>query len=522
MAYPSPPPHGSKPAPHPLHFNGRQRQRIPNPAAASSRSSSPLRHGLPFDARALRSAIKSLSTSASAAHAHATKLGLDRDRTVRNALISLYLAAGHPAASHALFDSFPADGGRDVVSWTSMVTGLTKLGSPRSAAALFLASMDDDELTVDAVAAAAGFAACADAGDLALATAAHRRVEERRVLLDAVAWNALIDMYAKCGDLTTARRLFRKIPINKRNVVTWNTMIAALTRADHAAGDALSLFREMQTQRAVHPDDATVVAVLGACARLGALDTGMWVHAYHTNRSAKTGTGSVIVGNALIDMYAKCGALGHARAVFDAMPTRDAYTYASMVAGLAAHGKARDALALFDRMRRAAGVVRGPNNAVALLGALSACCHAGLVDDGLRLLKSSMEDAGIEHYGCAVDMLGRAGRLDDAEALVNAMPFEPDAIVWGSLMAACRARGDVERAERVMRRVMEGGGGPDAGDHVMLANAYAARGRHGKAVRVRREMRRRKVVKEPGCSLIVIDGVVHEFRAVPANSSSIA
>ncbi|GJN29792.1 hypothetical protein PR202_gb18115 [Eleusine coracana subsp. coracana] len=504
MAYPPPPPpHGSKAAPYyPLRLHG---------------------HGLPSDARGLRSAIKSLSTSTStsnlapAAHAHATKLGLDRDVTVRNALISLYLAAGHPSAAHALFDSFP---GRDVVSWTAMVTGLTNLGSPRSAAALFLASTDADELTVDAVAAAAGFAACADTGDLALATAAHRRVGERHVVLDSVAWNAVIDMYARCGDLSTARRLFRDIPPKKRNVVTWNTMIAALTRTG-LADEALSLFREMQAQRgAAQPDDATLVAVLGACARLGALDAGMWIHAYHMNRNTKGG--SVIVGNALIDMYAKCGAPGHAVAVFDGMPRRDAYTYASMVAGLAAHGKARDALALFhDGIWREAGVARGPNNGVALLGALSACCHAGLVDDGLRLLKSAAEDGGapgIEHYGCAVDMLGRAGRLDDAEALVAAMPFEPDEVVWGSLMAACRARGDVERAERLMR-LMDGNA--DAGDHVMLANAYAARGRHGKAVGVRREMRRRKIVKEPGCSLIEIDGVVHEFRAVPANSSSI-
>lgn len=461
--------------------------------------------------------MSSSAASASVVHGHAAKLGLDRERTVRNALISLYLGSGDPAAARSLFDG----DGRDVVSWTAMVTGLARLGFSDSAAALFLAMMEDDAgIAIDAVAAAAGFAACADAGDLALARAAHRRVAERQVILDGVAWNALIDMYARCGDLAAARRWFGTVPISKRNVVTWNTMIAALTRAggEHA-GEALALFREMQTHGGAQPDGATVVAVLGACARLGALDTGRWVHAYYLGRRGRNAQADVTVGNALIDMYAKCGAVDHAIAVFDGMPRRDAYTYASMVTGLAAHGRARDALALFESMRQRDGV---RPNAVTLLGALSACCHAGLVGHGLRLLRAATEYYGvvpsIEHYGCAVDMLARAGRLDEAEALVAAMPVPPDAAVYGSLMAACRAHGDVQRAERVVRGAMEDRQ-LDAGDHVLLANTYAARGRHWRALRVRKQMTKSKIVKEPGCSSIEIDGVVHEFTAVPANSS---
>lgn len=123
---------------------------------------------------------------------------------------------------------------------------------------------------------------------------------------------------------------------------------------------------------------------------------------------------------------------------------------------------------------------------------------------------------GIEHYGCAVDMLGRAGRLDEAEALVAAMPVPPDALVRGSLLAACRARVDVERAERLMRCMNDDDG--DSRDYVLMSNMYASRGRHGRAVRVRKKMRRSKLTKEPGCSAIEIDGVVHEFQAVPANS----
>ncbi|TVT98458.1 hypothetical protein EJB05_56221, partial [Eragrostis curvula] len=527
MAYPPPPqqqqlhvqPQGSK-------FHLQEQGRAKHDAASSSL----IRCGLPADARGLRAVVKALSSSAAAAHeakavhAHAAKTGLDREPTVRNGLIALYLACGDRAAARALFAGFPDGLDRDVVSWTAMVTGHTKLGSPDEAAALFFAAMEADDpcVAVDAVAAAAGFAACAAVGDLALAREAHRRVAARNVALDVVAWNALLDMYAKCGDVATARRLFGRMPAAEKNVVTWNTMISALSRAgDH--GEALALFRQMQREGCVRPDDATLAAVLGACARLGALDSGRWVHAYYTRgRHRRTAANGVVVCNALIDMYAKCGAVDDALAVFAGMAARrrDVYSYASMITGLATHGRAEHAMALFAAMRRAG--VRP--NGVALLGVLSACCHAGRVDEGLRLLRAMADEygvaPGVEHYGCALDMLGRAGRLDEAEELVAAMPVPPDALVRGSLLAACRARGDVERAERVMRRMAaaEGPAGADAGDHVLMSNMYASSGRHGRAVRVRKQMRKKKIAKDPGCSLIEIDGVVHEFRAVPANS----
>ncbi|KAG2608971.1 pentatricopeptide repeat-containing protein At1g08070, chloroplastic-like [Panicum virgatum] len=502
-------PHSTKPA-TPIH------DRLGHGDPRADAVSASLRQGAPTDARGLRVFIKAVSASSSSAsaaavHAHAAKLGLERERTVRNSLIALYLARGDRAAAGALFHGFPD--GRDVVSWTAMVTGHARLGFPDEAVALFLEMADGGcGVAVDAVAAAAGFAACAEVRDLALAREAHRRVAAAEVALDVVAWNALVDMYAKCGDVAAAHRWFRAMPASK-TVVSWNTMISAFARTGEH-GEALALFREMQ-RAGVRPDDATLVAVLGACAQLGALDTGRWVHAYMRRQLGRREADGV-VGNALLDMYAKCGAVDQAVAVFDGMARRDVYTYASMILGLATHGRAEDALALFAAMRRAG--VRP--NAVALLGVLSACCHAGRVEEGLRHLRDMARchgvTPGIEHYGCAVDMLGRAGRLDEAEALVAAMPATPDALVRGSLLAACRARGDVERAERLMRSMNDDDG--DSGDYVLMSNMYASRGRHGRAVRVRKKMRRSKLTKEPGCSAIEIDGVVHEFHAVPANS----
>ncbi|KAF6991366.1 hypothetical protein CFC21_008458 [Triticum aestivum] len=525
MGAPRPPARqaSKKPAAAPLYSPGRGYK----PGTAPPHAASLRRGGAPHDAGELRALLKRLanaspapSEAAPALHAHAAKLGLGcRHRGVRDALVALYLACGRRGIARALLS---AGGGPapDVVSWTALVTGHARLGLFREAAALFLAMADDGALVIDAVAAAAAFGACAGAGDLALAREVHRRVLEAGVSLDVVACNALVNMYAKCGDAAAALRFFRAMAPAK-NVVTWNTMISAHARAGELQ-EALELFREMLQQQGCAPsplpDDATFVAVLGACARLGALDAGRWVHAYmgRTGRDAADG----VVGNALIDMYAKCGAVEQAAEVFDAMTRRDVYTYTSMISGLAMHGRGEEALALFGDMRRAG--VR-PNE-VTFLGVLSACCHAGNIEDGLRHFEAMAEQhgvvPGIEHYGCVVDMLGRAGRLDEAEDLVSAMPIRPDALIWGSLLAACRAHGHVDRAERVMRRMAEDEA--DAGDYVLMSNMYAHEGRHGKAVQVRRQMRRGKVDKVPGCSLIEIDGVVHEFQAVPANSVEIS
>ncbi|XP_066333572.1 pentatricopeptide repeat-containing protein At3g29230-like [Miscanthus floridulus] len=221
-----------------------------------------LRRGAPADSHGLRALIKALPASSAAVavavHAHATKLGLDRERTVRNGL------TGERGAAGALFDVFPGDG-PDVVSWTAMVTGHARLGLAHDAVALFfvMLELDGSGVSVDAVAGAAGFAACAEARDLALAREAHRRIMAAGVALDIVVWNTLLDMYAKCGDVAAARRWFRGMPVAK-TVVSWNTMVAALVHAGEH-GEALDLFREMQ-RAGVRPDDATFVAVLGACA----------------------------------------------------------------------------------------------------------------------------------------------------------------------------------------------------------------------------------------------------------------
>jgi pentatricopeptide repeat protein len=434
-------------------------------------------------------------------HGHIVKLGFENDAYIRNNLIRLYAFCGCIGIACKLFDLFP---GRDMVSWTILMSGYTKVGMFRESVNLFIQMMDLN-LEIDAVTVVSAFSACSKLGDLNLGKELHKYIKTKNVNLDVYAWNALVDMYAKCGDITCAYEQFKKMP--ERNIVTWNSMISGFVHAREFTR-ALSVFRKMQTQ-GITPDGTTFVSMLSACTNLGALDTGRWVHLYLLRLGFEP---EGVLGNALINMYAKCGAIDHAVQVFEGMPQRDVFTFSCLIVGFAMHGKAENALDLFFEML-AAGV--DPNE-VTFIGVLTACSHAGLVKEGLLQFDNMVKIYGlnprVEHYGCVVDMLGRVGLLEKAEKFVEEMPIEPDSSIWGSLLAACRMHGKVEMGERVMRRALEMQSKED-GDYVIMSNLYASSNRHYDSIQMRKEMRREKLKKIPGCSSIEIDGTVYEFRA---------
>nr|CAD1822089.1 unnamed protein product [Ananas comosus var. bracteatus] len=284
-------------------------------------------------------------------------------------------------------------------------------------------------------------------------------------------------------------------------------MIGACVRGGRS-GDALALFRRMQ-ERGVRPDDVAVISVLSACSDLGALELARWLRRYvERSRIPK----SPALCNALIDALAKCGDAGAARAVFDEMPRRTVVSYTAVIDGLAMQGRGREAVGVFEGMVRA-GVA--PDD-VAFIGVLTACSHSGLVEEGLRWFGVMRERFGMEprmeHYGCVVDMLGRAGQVERAERFARAMPVEANAVVWRSLAAACRVHGRPDVGERISRRLIAEEPARDS-HYVMLSNVYAATRRWEEKGRVRRLMGRRGVRKEPGCSAVEIDGEVFEFAA---------
>ncbi|XP_042409636.1 pentatricopeptide repeat-containing protein At1g08070, chloroplastic-like [Zingiber officinale] len=444
------------------------------------------------DARALRAGV--------ALHAHTAKMGFDVDVYVRNCLIRLYFVCGEIGCAKKLFDGFPE---RDLVSWTTMISGFTKAGHPKDAVKVFF-EMVDENLRVDGMTIVAVLSACAEIGDLELGRKVRRCVDAFHLDADVFIDNALVDMYSKCGDIVSAREVFDKMPL--RNVVSWNSMIAGLANNGEFEM-ALVLFRQMQCDD-VQPDGFTLVPVLNSCASLGALELGRWVHACLSRKGIEA---DGIIGNALVDMYAKCGMIGPAMEVFSSMSHRDVYTFTSMIVGLAMHGRGDEALTLFDDMLRAG--VR-PNE-VTFIGILSACSHAGFVEIGLRHFRSITATynltAKIEHYGCVVDMFARAGMLDEAQEFISSMPIEPDEFIWGSLLGACKNYSEVDIGETALERIVELD--PDEeGAYILMSNLYASSNRRKDGYQIRKTMRKNKVRKTPGCSLIEVDGIIHEFQ----------
>lgn len=313
----------------------------------------------------------------------------------------------------------------------------------------------------------------------------------------------MISGYARTGDMSKARELFDEMP--ERNVISWSAVIAGYVQVG-LSKDALGVFALMQAGPD-RPNEATLVSVLGACAHLGALEQGKWVHGYLKSDGMRL---NVFVGTALIDMYGKCGEIDLGLEVFSEMEERNLLAWTTMIKGLAMHGRGSEALDLFASMVEA-GVM--PDD-ITFIGALCACTHAGLVDEGRRIFNSMGEVYGItpkiEHYGCMVDLLARVGLLEEARCLVEQMPMEPDVLIWGALMAGCRFHGDVKMAEYAVKHLIELE--QDNGAvYVLLANIYTVSGRHGDAQKVRRLMKSEGMVKTPGCSSIEIRGTVHQF-----------
>ncbi|CAA6668785.1 unnamed protein product [Spirodela intermedia] len=319
------------------------------------------------------------------------------------------------------------------------------------------------------------------AGDLPAA----RRLLETSATTDVVSFNTLITGYCRSGNSAAARKLFDEMP--QRNGISWTAMISGHVHCGEER-EALSLFSAMQSS-GVPPMAATLVSVLSACAQLGALEQGRWVHRHLRVSGGGAATINVFLGTALIDMYAKCGEVDAAVAVFEAMPERNLLSWTTLIGGLAVHGRDGD-------------LRRGPDD-VAFVAALSACSHAGLLDDGRRIFAAMRRRYGVEpkleHYGCLVDLLARGGRLTEAMAAVEEMPVSPDGRIWSALMAGCRFHGDAKLAERVAERLVALE--PDNGGvYVLLANGEGA-------------MRRRCLGKAPGWSSVEVGGEVHQFTA---------
>ncbi|XP_058106310.1 pentatricopeptide repeat-containing protein At5g66520-like [Magnolia sinica] len=351
--------------------------------------------------------------------------------------------------------------------------------------------------------------ACATASALSPGKQIHAHSVKRCLASDVYVQTSLLSMYARCGQLDDAVRVFDEMP--KRNVVTWTALIDAYLRSEQPEA-AVTVFREMQ-KAGVEPDHFTVVSVLSACACLGALNLGRWVHAYIERVGLEL---TDYVGTSLVDMYCKCGNMADALAVFNSMKAKGVRTWNAMLHGLSVHGHGREAIQLFSRME----IDGVHSNEVTFLGVLCGCSHNGLVEEGrfyfdLMQTKYRIKPT-IKHYGCMVDLLGRTGLLNEAFRMAEEMPVPPNIIVWGALLSACRIQNNVGMAEQVSERIIriqEDFRNDDTSHYVIMSNMYARAGLSEKMAEARA-----KIGKKPaGRSWIEIGYDVHEFAVGEAS-----
>lgn len=323
---------------------------------------------------------------------------------------------------------------------------------------------------------------------------------------DVVLWNVMVAAYVRVGDIDGACVMFDRMP--ERNVVSWTTMIAGYAQMNRSR-EAISVFRRMQVEDSIEPDEIALLAVLSACTQLGALDLGEWIHSYIDRKRLHK---IVPLMNALIDMYAKSGNIEKAVELFENMNSKSVVTWTTLIAGFALHGLGDEALTMFRRMERE----NIKPNDVTFLAILSACSHMGLTDLGRWYFERMSSDyhikPKIEHYGCMVDLLGRAGCLEEAHNLIREMPFEANAAIWGALLAAARSHGDVELGELALRHLIEVEP-HNSGNYTLLSNIYAANEKWDEAGKLRKVMKDGAITKVPGGSSIEVDGRVHEFTS---------
>eukprot|EP01018_Ginkgo_biloba_P019743 Gb_26052 [translate_table: standard] len=430
------------------------------------------------------------------------KAGLEIDIFGGSTLVDMYAKCDSVEDARKMFDRMAE---RDVVSWTVMISGYVQDGQGKEALFLF-ENMLQEGIKISPFTFASVLSACTILENMERGKQIHANLIKTEFEPDVYVASALVDMYAKCGSLKDAHNVFDRIDrTNKQNEVLWTALITGY--AQHGLGkEALELFQKMQWA-GIKPNQFTFANVLRACASIVALERGKQAHAH----VIKTGFElDVFVGSTLVDMYAKCGCIVNAQEVFDKMSKRNIVSWNAMITGYAQHGLGKEALQLFEQMQ---GLAVKPDH-ITLVGVLSACSHAGLVNEGRHYFNSMSQTHGIttrlEHCVCMVDLFGRAGLMDEAEDFINTMTLEPDALIWRTLLGACRIHGKMQLGKHVATCLLELEP-HNAANYVLLSNMYASAGKWDDRAEVRNLMKDRRVKKEPGCSWINVRNRVHSF-----------
>ncbi|CAD6258539.1 unnamed protein product [Miscanthus lutarioriparius] len=453
------------------------------------------------------------------AHALAVRVGSLENGFVGTALVGAYAVCGCVGDARKVFDGMAV---RDVVSWGVMLDSYCQTRNYKEALLLF-AKMKNSGVLPDQLILATVLSACGHIRHLRTGRAIHSYMLVSDILISAHLSSALINLYATCANMEMAEKLYNGMPrkdlvsstamvfgyarnrkveiarsifdgMTEKDVVSWSAMVSGYADSNQP-NEALSLFNDMQ-ECGIRPDEVTMLSVISACASLGSLDKAKWIHAFIKNN----GLNKILnIYNALIDMFAKCGGINLAFNIFNEMPQKNVITWTSMITAFAMHGDGKSALCLFEQMKNE-GV---EPNEVTFLNLLYACCHAGLVHEGRSLFSSMVQQYGIEpkheHYGCMVDLLGRAKLMQEAVNLIESMHLGPNVPIWGSLLAACWMHGDLKLGAFAAKKILQLDPNHD-GASVLLSKIYMKSDNLNDAQEVREVMKLHGVSKETGLS----------------------
>lgn len=471
-------------------------------------------------------------------HAHAIKLGLSTDNDAMGRMIKFCSASKNGDLEYALkvFNGIPEP---DAFLYNTLMNGFLQRESPRDAIFLYHRMLHDpvmpNSFTFPCVirACRADFAVWEgrqvhaqvlklgfgedgfSLNNLIHMYVSFQSLEEARRVFDnmpsrsVVSWTTLIAGYGRSGLVDQALEVFESIP--EKSSVLWNSIIAAFVQNNHFH-EAFALFERMLDEK-VLLDKFVAASILSACAGLGALELGKWIHGYIQSNEIELDSK---LATAIIDMYCKCGCLEKALEVFNTLPCKGLSSWNGMIGGLAVHGKGEAAIELFLEME---GQELVPDH-ITFLNVLNACAHSGLINEGRNYFRYMKDVHGIEprmeHFGCMVDLFGRAGMIDEAMEIMKEMPMNPDASILGALLGACRIHKNVELGERIGKEVIELDPS-NSGRYVLLANLYVSAGKWKEAAEVRKLMNDRGVEKVAGFSAIEFDGCINEFVARERN-----
>ncbi|KAG7583070.1 Pentatricopeptide repeat [Arabidopsis suecica] len=468
-------------------------------------------------------------------HGCIVRLGMDCDLYTGNALMNMYaklLGMGSKISVGKVFDEMPqrtSNSGdedlkaetcimplgidsvrkvfevmprKDVVSYNTIIAGYAQSGMYEDALRM-VGEMGTSDLKPDAFTLSSVLPIFSEYVDVIKGKEIHGYVIRKGIDADVYIGSSLVDMYAKSARIEDSERVFSHL--YRRDSISWNSLVAGYVQ-NGRYNEALSLFRQMVAAKA-RPGAVAFSSVIPACAHLATLHLGKQLHGY----VLRGGFGSnIFIASALVDMYSKCGNIQAARKIFDRMNLHDEVSWTAIIMGHALHGHGHEAVSLFEEMKRQ-GV---EPNQVAFVAVLTACSHVGLVDEAWGYFNSMAKVYGLnqelEHYAAVADLLGRAGKLEEAYDFISKMRVEPTGSVWSTLLSSCSVHKNLELAEKVAEKIFTIDS-ENMGAYVLMCNMYASNGRWKEMAKLRLRMRKKGLRKKPACSWIEMKNKTHGF-----------